>query len=396
MWLEKIRTRASLGKPPVLSGRSANLGKVSFDDLVFVPAQLSRTPVDYFRKRIISDTVIGSMSKRPLRLSVPIMFAGMSFGALSREAKIAVARASTLAETCTNTGEGGMLPDERKEANLLVAQYSTGRFGVDDNYLRSADAIEIKIGQGAKPGQGGLLPKDKVTAEIVRVRKIAGRMDIHSPPCHMDIRKPSDLKRKVSMLRKKTMGKPIIIKMGAGHVEDDVRIAVRANPDAIAIDGMSGGTGAAPEIMLDDFGIPILPALVQARSVMDRLHAKQELIVGGGFSKGADMAKALALGADAVFLGFPLMVAMGCEYCRKCYTGTCPKGITTQDPRRRRKLDVGQASQSIANYIRACSEEIKMAAGACGHENVHDLSPDDLRSLNFNISRITGVRLVGD
>ncbi|MCK4713949.1 MAG: FMN-binding glutamate synthase family protein [Candidatus Aenigmarchaeota archaeon] len=396
IWLEEIRNRSSLGKPPVLSGRCDKLGRVGFNDLVFVPAQLSRQPVDYFRKKIRSETVIGSRSKKPLRLSVPIMFAGMSFGALSKEAKIAIARASTVLETCTNTGEGGMLPDERKEARLLVAQYSTGRFGVDDNYLRSGDAIEIKMGQGAKPGQGGLLPKEKVTPEIVSVRKLPGQMDIHSPPRHMDINKPSDLRKKVSMLRKKAVGKPIIIKIAAGHVDADVRIAVRANPDVIAIDGMSGGTGAAPEVMLDDFGIPILPAIVQARSVMDRLHAKQELIVGGGFSKGADIAKALALGADAVFLGFPLMVAMGCTYCRMCYKGTCPKGIATQDPKKRRKLKIDQASQSIVNYVTACSEEVKMAAGACGYDNVHDLSPEDLRALDFNMSRITGIKLVGD
>jgi glutamate synthase domain-containing protein 2 len=396
MWLEDIRTRAELGRPPVLSGRCSKLGKVGFDDLVFVPAQLSRAPVDYFREKISSETVIGKTSKKPLKLSMPIMFAGMSFGALSSEAKIAVARASTLLGTSTNTGEGGMLPDERKHARLLVAQYSTGRFGVDDSYLRAADAIEIKIGQGAKPGQGGLLPKEKVTREIMKVRKLPRQMDIHSPARHPDIRTPPDLKRKVDMLRKRSGNKPIIIKLGTGRVTDDVRIALKAKPDIIALDGMSGGTGAAPEIMLDDFGIPILPAIVQARSVMDRLRARQELIVGGGFSKGADIAKALALGADAVFLGFPLMIAMGCIYCRKCYMGECPYGIATQDPRKRKNLKIDEATQKIVNFVRACSEEVKMAAGASGHDSVHKMMPDDLRALDFNMARITGIKLVGD
>lgn len=396
MWLEEIRHRAELGKPPVVSGRCSKLGKVSFDDLIFVPAQLTRTPVDYFRDTISTETVLGRTSKKPIKLSMPILFAGMSFGALSKEAKIAMAKASRKLGTATNTGEGGMLPEERDESDLLIAQYSTGRFGVDDDYLRKADAVEIKIGQGAKPGQGGLLPMKKVTPEIVRVRKLPKRMDIHSPPSHPDVKKPSDLRKMVGMLRKRTRGKPIIIKLGAGRVEEDVRLALKAGPDAIAIDGLSGGTGAAPEIMLDDFGVPILPAITQARSVMDKLRAKQDLIVGGGFSKGADMAKALALGADAVFLGFPLMVAMGCIYCRKCYIGECEQGIATQDPRFRKNLKPGKASDSIANYVRACSEEIKMAAGACGYDNVHGLSHDDLRSLNFNISRITGVKLVGD
>ncbi len=395
-WIDDIRTRAGLGKPPVLSGRSAKLGKVSFDDLVFVPAQLSKPPVDYFREKISSETIIGSASKKPLMLSIPVMFAGMSFGALSREAKIAMAKASTALGTCANTGEGGMLPDERKHARLLIAQYSTGRFGVDDAYLRAADAIEIKIGQGAKPGQGGLLPKKKVTPEIIKVRKLPRQTDIHSPARHADINAPRDLKKKVDMLRKKTWGKPIIIKLGAGHVTDDVRIALKANPDVIAIDGMSGGTGAAPEIMLNDFGVPILPAIVQARSLMDRLRAKQELIVGGGFSRGADIAKALALGADAVFIGFPLMIAMGCAYCRRCYTGNCPKGIATQDPDKRKNLKTDEAAKKIVNFVNACSEEVKMAAGATGYSNVHGMAPNDLRALDFNMARISGVKLVGD
>jgi glutamate synthase domain-containing protein 2 len=396
MWLEDIRTRAGLGRPPVLSGRCSKLGRVSFDDLVFVPAQLSRRPVDYFKEGISSETVIGRGSRKPLKLSMPIMFAAMSFGALSREAKIAVARASSELGTCTNTGEGGMLPDERKHARLLVAQYSTGRFGVDDAYIRAADAIEIKIGQGAKPGQGGLLPREKVTSEIQAVRKLPRQMDVHSPASHPDIKSPMDLKRKVDMLRKKSGGRPVIIKLGAGHVEADVRIALKSDPDVIALDGMSGGTGAAPEIMLDDFGVPILPALVQARTLMDRLRARQELIVGGGFSKGADIAKALALGADAVFMGFPLMVAMGCIYCRKCYRGECPHGIATQDPKLRKRLKVNQATQAISRFVRACSEEVKMAAGATGHDSVHKMTPDDLRALDFNMARISGVRLVGD
>ena len=396
MWIEDIRNRAGLGKPPVLSGRCSKTGTVSFDDLMFVPAQLSKTPVDYFREKIDSATTIGRTSRNPLKLSIPIMFAGMSFGALSKEAKVAVARASKELGTCTNTGEGGMLPDERREAKLLIAQYSTGRFGIDDAYLRAADAIEIKIGQGAKPGQGGLLPKEKVTKEIMKVRKLKKWEDVHSPPCHPDVKCPADLRKMVDMLRKKTGGKPIIIKLGAGDVEADVRIALKARPDVIAIDGMEGGTGAAPEIMLDDFGIPILPAIVQARSVMDRLRVKQELIAGGGFSKGADIAKALALGADAVFMGFPLMIAMGCIYCRKCYRGECPNGIATQDPVKRKRLKVDVATRNIVNFVRACSEEVKMAAAASGHGSVHGMTPDDLRALNFNISRISGVKLVGD
>ena len=198
--LTEVRTRSVLGKAPISSCRS-NKVPYNFDDLNFVPASLKKRPVDYFRENIYSDTIIGKTSEHPLKLKTPIIFAGMSFGALSKEAKIALARASSIIGTVANTGEGGMLPEERKEAKLLIAQYSTARFGVDEKYIKSADAIEIKIGQGAKPGQGGLLPKEKVTKEIAKVRKLKKIDDIHSPPYHPDIKSLKDLKNKVEWLR---------------------------------------------------------------------------------------------------------------------------------------------------------------------------------------------------
>ena len=390
-WILEIKQRASTGKPPVSGGRSNKLNKVSFDGLVFVPAQLVKRPFDYFREKIDSETVLGKSSKHPLKLKIPILTGAMSFGALSKEAKTAIAKATTIVGTATNTGEGGMLPDERKNCSLLIAQYSTARFGVDDDYIKKADAIEIKIGQGAKPGQGGLLPADKVTAEIAKVRKVEKGKDIHSPPCHPDIKSAADLKKKVDMLRKKSGGKPIIIKLGAGDVENDVKIALKANPDIIAIDGMEGGTGAAPKIMLDDFGIPALSALVRARKTMDKLKAKQELIIGGGINKGADVAKALALGADAVFMSFSLLIAMGCIYCKQCYMGKCPKGVTTQDPELRKNLNVEEAAKKVSNFLTACSEEVKMVAAATGNNNVHDLDRNDLRSIDLLTEKITGI-----
>jgi glutamate synthase domain-containing protein 2 len=371
------------------------MGKVSFNDLVFVPAQLAATPVDYFREDIVSKTVIGKSSKEPLKLSIPVLAAAMSFGALSKEAKIAIARATAAAGTADNTGEGGMLPGQRKEARFLIAQYSTARFGVDEDYLKSADAIEIKIGQGAKPGQGGLLPKEKVTKDIMAARKLKRPEDLHSPPSHPDIHTPKDLKDKVSLLRNISGGKPVIIKLAAGNVKTDVELAVRAGPDAIALDGMSGGTGAAPEVMLHCFGIPILPSIVEARKALDGLDAKQELLVGGGLNTGMDFAKALALGADAVFVGVPLMVSMGCIYCRQCYLGKCPKGIASQTPKFRKNLNISKASSRIVNYLTSCSEEIKMVAAATGKSNVHDLNRDDLIAIDETVARMTGIRLAG-
>jgi len=393
-WLNEIRERAVSGKPPVSGGRSDKLNKISFDDLVFIPVQLTKRPIDYFKEEISTETIIGKNSKKPLKLKIPILFAAISFGAASKEAKVAIAKASTKLGTATNTGEGGMLPEERENAKLLIAQYSTGRFGVNENYLKKADAIEIKIGQGAKPGQGGLLPGFKVTKEIAKVRNVPVGKDIHSPPAHPDIKTIGDLKKKVEWLRKLTGGKPIIIKLGAGDVERDIKLAVKANPDVIAIDGMEGGTGAAPKIMLNDFGIPSLSALVKARKVLDKLNAKQDLLIGGGINKGSDIAKTLALGADAVFIAFPLFVAMGCTYCKLCYLGKCPKGITTQDPELRKRFNTKENVKKVINFINACTEEIKMAAAASGKKNIHELDRNDLRSLSLLIKEITGIPLV--
>ena len=391
--MNEIKLRAMSGKPPVSGGRTYKLDKLNFDNLVFMPAQLAARPVDYFRDKISSETTLGKTSKHPIKLKTPILIGAMSFGALSKQAKVALAKASTIVGTAENTGEGGVLPEERKEARILIVQYSTGRFGINEAVLKSADAIEVKIGQGAKPGQGGLLPANKVTTDVAKIRGVPLGQDVHSPPYHVDIKTIEDLKKRIDMLRNTTDGKPIIIRLGAGNVEEDVKLAIKAGPDIIAIDGMAGGTGAAPRVMLDDFGTPTLVALVRARKVMDELKAKQELIVGGGLNTGADVAKALALGADAVFMAFPMLVAMGCIYCKQCNLGKCPVGITTQDIELQKKLDPN-AAEHIANFITACTEEAKMAAGACGKDDVHKLDPEDVRSLSWELSQITGIPTV--
>ena len=378
---------------PIASGRGNKFGKVSFDDLVFVPAQLAKKPVDYFKEKISSTTIIGKRSKKPIKLETPIIIAAMSFGALSKEAKIALAKASTIARTIANTGEGGVLPEEREFAKYLIVQYSTGRFGISEDILKKADVIEIKIGQGAKPGQGGLLPKEKLTEEIAKVRNVPMGKDVHSPAYHPDIKNIKYLKKKIEWLRKISGGVPIVLKLGAPQ-EKDIALAIEANPDIIAIDGKGGGTGASPEVMLNEVGIPTLAILVKARKILDKKEAKQELWIGGGLNTGADFAKALALGADAVFCGTPLLIAMGCIYCRMCYLGKCPFGITTQDPELRKKLDIEKASQNIANFIKNSTEEIKMIAGAVGENDIHKLNKNHLRALNSEVSKITKVELI--
>ncbi len=391
-WIKEIKKRVN--RVPVSGGRSNKLGRISFDDLVFLPAQLVKKPVDYFKEEVSAKTVIGKRSKKPVELETPIVIGAMSFGALSREAKTALAKASTLAGTMENTGEGGMLPEEREFSKKLIIQYSTGRFGITEEILKKADAVEIKIGQGAKPGQGGLLPKEKVTDEIAKVRNIPIGKDIHSPAYHLDIEAIEDLKKKVDWLRELTEGVPIIIKLGAGDVENDVKLAVKANSDIIAIDGLEGGTGAAPEVMLNEVGIPTIAALVKARETLDKIGAKQELWIGGGLNKGGDFAKALSLGADAVFVAFPLLIAMGCTYCQQCYLGKCPKGITTQDPELRKNLNIEEAARNISAYIKNSTQEIKMVAGACGENNIHKLNKGHLRALNPEIAKISGIKLI--
>ena len=401
-WVRDIQKRTE--KIPISSGRSNKLGKtcgelsrtISFDDLVFVPAQLVKRPVDYYREEINTRTVLGRLSKKPIEIETPIVFGAMSFGALSREAKIALAKASTLAGTIENTGEGGVLPEEREFSKYLIVQYSTGQFGITEEILKKADAIEIKIGQGGKPGMGGFLPAEKVTKEIAKIRNVPIGKDVYSPAYHLDIKNIEDLRKKIEWLKKITGGVPIIIKLGAGDIENDLKLAVKANSDIIAIDGLEGGTGAAPEVILNEVGIPTLAALARARKILDKIRAKQELWIGGGLKGGSDFAKALALGADAVFVATPLLIAMGCIYCRLCYLGKCPVGIATQDPELRKKINIEEVSQRVANYIKNCTEEIKMIAGACGKENIYDLSKADLRALTSEIAKITGVKFISE
>jgi len=384
-WINEIKKRTV--QVPVRSGKSEKSGRISFDDLVFVPVQLNKRPVDYYQEEIKTETVFGNFN-----ISTPIIIGAMSFGALSKEAKIVLAKASSLAGIVANTGEGGMLEEERKFADKLIIQYSTGRFGINDKVLEQADAIEIKIGQGAKPGSGGFLAKDKITPEIIQVRNVSGKEDIHSPAYHSDIKNKDDLKEKVNWLKQRNV--PVIIKMAAGDIEKDLDIALYAGPDIISLDGMEGGTGAAPEVLLDEVGIPLIPALVRARQKINQSNSKCQLWVGGNFSKGGDIAKALALGADGVFMAFSFLISMGCLYCRQCHLGRCPGGIATQDQELRKNLDIDKAVVNIVNFVKNCSEEIKMISGSVGKNNVHDLSKDDLRALTSEMAEIAQVKAV--
>ncbi len=371
----------------------------TFDDLVIIPAQVSRPPIDKYREPCNTKVTLGArFAENPLVLDTPIMIAAMSFGALSKEAKIALAMGATLAGTATNTGEGGMLPEERRYASKLIAQYASGRFGVSAKYLNNSEAVEIKIGQGAKSGMGGHLLGEKVTADVSRIRMIPEGTDALSPARHMDIVGPEDLSMKISQLREITDWKiPIIVKFTSGRVSDDVKIAAKAGADIIVVDGMQGGTGAGPDIVTEHSGVPTIAAIVEADEALKQINLREKvnLVASGGIRNGADVAKAIALGADAVYIATAALVSIGCRVCQMCYAGQCRKGIATQDPQLRRRLDYVEGGKRVARYIEAMTEEAVMLTQQAGNTDVLKLEKDDLRALTVESSVLTGVKMAG-
>jgi len=390
--LANVRQQAASGNYRIMGCGTQNRPS-EFDRLVFVPAQLSRKPL-LEEDEVKTSVTIGANCAKQIHLETPIVIGAMSFGALSKPAKIALARGSAMAGSMANTGEGGMLPEERAEAKFLAVQYSTGRFGITEEVLKSADMIEIKIGQGAKPGLGGHLLKHKVTPEIARVRGIEADRDVISPSRHPDINSAGDLRKKVSELRELSNGVPIAIKIAAGHIEEDLEIALSAEPEVIMIDGMEGGTGAAPVIASDHVGIPALFALNRAVKFLRDQTAEKKIMlgIGGGLRDAADFAKALALGADLVYIGTSALVAMGCRLCRCCHKGICPNGIATQNPLLTSRFDVDLNSVRLANFLKASTRELQMITRMVGKDDVARLDVTDLRALDEHTVKTTGVQ----
>jgi len=379
-----------------LEGKGTVRKFLNMDDLLFMPGQIARPPL-LDDEAVSSEVILGKQAEVPIKTKTPILNAGMSFGALSREAKIALAKASSLVGGIANSGEGGMLDEERSLADSYTLQYASGRFGASEDRLQQADMIEIKISQGAKPGMGGKLPGEKVTAEIARIRMIPEGKMAESPARHPDIETPAQLSEKIVWLREMTGGKPISLKFVGGHVQEDLDAVFNQPhiPDVLVIDGGEGGTGAAPVFTKDHVGLPLVFSLPKVANYVQKngLKDKVTLIATGGLRHASDVAKAISLGAEAVYMAGALKIAMGCKYIRECHLGTCPYGIATQTEKLRCRLDVDVAAQKIANFINAATEEVKSITRICGKKNIHLLDRSDLRSLSPELARITGVEL---
>lgn len=391
--MSDIHTMAASGKSIVEPMRT-QAPTLSWDDVLIRGAQLATLPLSE-DEPVETRTVIGPRAKHPLVMETPLMVSHMSFGALSREAKLALARGSAAVQAAICSGEGGILPDELTAAHKYIFEYVPNQYSVTDHYLQQVDAVEIKIGQSAKPGMGGHLPANKVTPEIAQVRDKPSGQDIISPARFPDIETRDDLKGVVDMLRDRTGGKPIGIKLAAGHIEADMEFALYAQPDFVTLDGRAGATGAALKVVKAATSMPTLFALWHARRTLDEHGATDvTLIITGGLRISSDFTKALALGADVIALATSALMAIGCQQYRICHTGNCPVGITTQDPELRARLDVDTSAERLANFLRVSTNELKAFARLTGHADVHGLNILDLCTTNSEISEHTPIEHV--
>ena len=388
-----IHNVAISGKPLIEPMRT-RMPTFSWDEILIKGAQLATLPLNKSQP-VTTRTVIGPAAKTPMVIDTPVFVSHMSFGALSREAKLALSKGSASAKTAMCSGEGGVLPESIEAAHRYIFEYVPNKYSVTDEYLQRVDAIEIKIGQSAKPGMGGHLPGHKVTREIASIRGFREGSDIISPSRFPDIRTPEDLRETVECLRRRSGGKPIGIKLAAGQIEADIDVALFATADFITIDGRAGGTGAALKVVKNSASIPTVFALAKARSVLDARGATNvSLIITGGFRVASDFAKALAMGADAVAVATAAMMAVGCQQYRICDSGKCPLGIATQDPALRARLDVEKSATRVANFFKVNTEELQEFARLTGNNNVHGLSISDLCTTNSEISNHIGIEHV--
>ena len=387
-----------------------------FDDLVFLGASVSRYPLEGYRETCGTNVDLGTrFAEKPLSIDIPITIAGMSFGSLSANAKEALGRGASSVGTSTTTGDGGMTKEERGHSTKLVYQYLPSRYGMNPDVLRKADAIEVVIGQGAKPGGGGMLLGQKISDRVADMRTLPKDIDQRSACRHPDWTGPDDLEIKIRELREITGWKvPIYVKVGATRTYYDTLLAVKSGADVIVVDGMQGGTGATQECFIEHVGIPTLPAVRMAAEALKELGMHREgvqLIVSGGIRSGADVAKAIALGADAVSIGTAALIALGDnnpdleeEYNKLGTTagfydewqaGDDPAGITTQDEKLAARLDPKKGGEKLANYLKVLTLEAQTLARACGKSHIRNLEPEDLNALTLEASAMAKVPLAG-
>ncbi|MCH2131103.1 MAG: FMN-binding glutamate synthase family protein [Pirellulaceae bacterium] len=407
-----------------IRGLGAKRSLPTFDDLVFLTASASRYPLEGYREKCETHTVLGTQRPtQPIELDIPITIAGMSFGSLSANTKEAIGRAASQMGTSTTTGDGGMTPEERQSSKTLVYQCLPSRYGFSPEDVAKADAIEMVIGQGAKPGGGGMLLGQKISPRVAEMRTLPEGIDQRSACRHPDWTGPDDLAIKIEELREITDWRiPIYVKIGATRVKEDVKLAVKAGADVVVVDGMQGGTAATQQVFIEHTGIPTLPAVRLAAEALAEMDVvgQIQLIVSGGIRSGADAAKALALGADAVSIGQGALMALGCNsdhwsqdgqpvdatedyaqlgvqpgYCHHCQSGLCPVGITTQDAELEQRLDPAWGARRLKNYLQVMTMELTTLARACGKSNVHHLEPEDLVALTVEAAAMAKVPLAG-
>ncbi|MDG2473874.1 MAG: FMN-binding glutamate synthase family protein [Paracoccaceae bacterium] len=410
----EIRRAAATGIYDIRGG-GAKRKLPNFDDLLLLGASMSRYPLEGYRESCNTTVVLGDrFAKKPLLLNIPITIAGMSFGALSGNAKEALGRGASAAGTSTTTGDGGMTPEEREHSSMLVYQYLPSRYGMNPDDMRKADAIEIVVGQGAKPGGGGMLLGQKISDRVAEMRNLPIGIDQRSACRHPDWTGPDDLEIKILEIREITgWEKPIYVKIGGARPYYDVTLAIKAGADVVVLDGMQGGTAATQDVFIEHVGQPTLACIRPAVQALQDLnvHRKVQLIISGGIRSGADAAKALALGADVVSIGTAALIALGdndpvfeSEYNKLgtkagCYDdwqeGRDPAGITTQDPELTTRLDPVVGGNRIKNYLKVMTLELQTLARACGKTDVRNLEPEDLCALTIEAAAMAGVPLAG-
>ena len=388
-----IHQMSKTGKS-VLEPMKTKLPVISWDEILIKGAQLAKIPINH-EDPVNTQSIIGPKAKIPLVIESPIYVSHMSFGALSKEAKLALARGSAAVKTAMCSGEGGIIPESMESAYKYIFEYVPNKYSVTDENLVKADAIEIKIGQSAKPGMGGHLPADKVTKEIASIRGFEEGVDIISPAHFEEIQNKVDLKKTIEMLRDRSGGKPIGVKIAAGNIEDDLSVILYAKPDFVTIDGRAGATAAAPKFVKAATSVPTIFALYRARKYLTDNEAKEiSLLITGGLRISSDFAKALAMGADAVAIATTALMAIGCQQYRICQTGKCPMGIATQNPELRERLNIDNSANQLENFLKASTEELRTFARLTGNDDVHKLSVTDLCTSNSEISKHTNIEHV--